>query len=241
MEAQAHPTIEDRLAALDWARVYRDLWARGFARTPALLAANECGALKDGYRDEALFRSRVVMARHRFGEGEYKYFKDPLPEPVRQLRDAGYRHLAPVANAWSEALGAGAPFPARHEDFLALCHAAAQTRPTPLLLRYTEGGFNRLHQDLYGPVHFPLQMVLGLDRPGRDYEGGHFLLVEARPRAQSRAEALRPEQGEAIIFTTRTRPAQGAHGFHRVNVRHGLSTVTRGERHALGIVYHDAV
>jgi uncharacterized protein len=232
--------VAARVDALDWPSIHASLWARGFARAPALLDPAECGALADAYGRDGLFRSRVVMARHQFGEGEYKYFAGPLPGLVRELRRATYRHLAPIANAWSEALDGSAPFPERHEEFLSSCHAQGQTRPTPLLLRYTEGGFNCLHQDLYGPVHFPLQIVIALDRPDLDYEGGHFLLVEGRPRAQSRGEALRPGQGEAIVFTTRTRPAQGARGFRRVNVRHGLSTVTRGRRHALGLVYHDA-
>ena len=239
LETEAAATA-GRVDALDWPSIGASLWARGFAQVPALLDPGECGALADLYDDDGMFRSRVVMARHRFGEGEYKYFRDPLPGLVRELRRATYRHLAPVANAWSEALGGGAPFPECHEDFLSTCHERGQTRPTPLLLRYTEGGFNCLHQDLYGPVFFPLQMVVALDRPDVDYEGGHFLLVESRPRAQSRGEALRPGQGEAILFTTRTRPAQGARGFYQAAVRHGLSTVTRGRRHALGVVYHDA-
>ena len=180
------------------------------------------------------------MARHRFGEGEYQYFANPLPPVVDDLRQRSYRRLAGTANWWHEALGMETMFPAEHRAFIDTCHAQGQTRPTPLLLRYTEGGYNCLHQDVYGPVHFPLQMVVMLSRPDVDYDGGHFLLVETRPRAQSAGEAVRPGQGGAVIFTTRHRPARGARGFYRATMRHGVSTVARGERYTLGIIYHDA-
>lgn len=232
--------IAARVDALGWGALYEALWARGWAKTSPLLSAAECAELTGSYARDALFRSRVIMARHRFGEGEYKYFSDPLPEIVSELRQASYRRLAPLANEWSAALGETPAFPDQHGDFLDVCHAHGQARPTPLMLRYTQGGYNCLHQDLYGRVHFPLQMVVMLDRPGVDYTGGHFVLVETRPRAQSVAEAILPEQGEAVIFTTRTRPVRGARGFYRVTVRHGVSSVTQGERHALGVVYHDA-
>ena len=231
--------MQDRIAALDWNALTESLWSRGWAATGPLLTPDECAALRDSY-DRGLFRSRVVMARHRFGEGEYKYFDRPLPAIVSGLREASYERLAPVASEWNRALDLEVTFPDRHADFIARCRAHGQARPTPLLLRYGQGGYNCLHQDLYGQVHFPLQMVVMLNRPGADYDGGHFLLVENRPRAQSAGEAILPGLGEAVIFTTRTRPVRGSRGFHRVTVRHGVTTVTRGERFTLGIVYHDA-
>ncbi|MEW6320617.1 MAG: 2OG-Fe(II) oxygenase [Acidobacteriota bacterium] len=234
------PSIIARLAALDWPAIDASLWARGFAHTAAVLTPEECAALVALYDDDRRFRSRVVMARHRFGEGEYKYFARPLPDVVQALREHSYPYLAPVASAWAEALGDPARYPATHAEFVAACHAAGQTRPTPLLLRYVEGGYNCLHQDLYGDVYFPLQMVVMLSEPEEDYGGGHFVLVENRPRAQSAAEVLRPRRGEAAIFTTRVRPVRGTRGYYRVGVRHGVTTLTRGARATLGIVYHDA-
>ncbi|MDP2319893.1 MAG: 2OG-Fe(II) oxygenase [Acidobacteriota bacterium] len=232
--------MNDRIAALDWPALAASLWARGWATTGPLLSPAECAALRESYDDNARFRARVVMARHRFGEGEYKYFGRPVPPLVSTLREASYERLAPIAREWNRALGADATFPDSHADFISRCSENGQARPTPLLLRYTTGGYNCLHQDLYGQVHFPLQMVVMLSRPADDYGGGHFLLVENRPRAQSAGEALLPGQGEAVIFTTRTRPVRGARGFYRATVRHGVSTVTAGERFTLGIVYHDA-
>lgn len=232
--------MQDRVAALDWDGIGEALWSRGWATTGPLLTAEECAGLRASFDDERLFRSRVVMARHRFGEGEYKYFDRPVPPLVTALREASYQRLAPIARAWNQALDTDSAFPDSHADFIARCREHGQARPTPLLLRYTAGGYNCLHQDLYGKVHFPLQMVVMLSRPAADYHGGHFLLVENRPRAQSAGEALLPGLGEAVIFTTRTRPVRGARGFHRVTVRHGVSTVTAGERFTLGIVYHDA-
>ncbi len=232
--------MNDRIAALDWPGLTASLWARGWAATGPLLSPAECAALRESYEDDQLFRTRVVMARHRFGEGEYKYFARPVPPLVTALREASYERLAPIAREWNHALGIDGGFPDTHADFIARCHQHGQARPTPLLLRYTEGGYNCLHQDLYGKVHFPLQMVVMLNRPAEDYTGGHFLLVENRPRAQSAGEAILPGLGEAVIFTTRTRPVRGARGFYRVTVRHGVSTVTSGERFTLGIVYHDA-
>ena len=205
-----------------------------------MLSTDQCASVRALY-DHELFRSRVVMARHRFGEGEYKYFARPLPGLVAQLRESTYKQLAIVANEWNAALGAEARFPPEHAAFIDECRRHGQERPTPLMLRYGAGGYNCLHQDLYGAVHFPLQMVVMLSEPDVDYEGGHFLLVENRPRAQSAGEAIRPKRGEAVIFTTRSRPVSGRRGFYRVTVRHGVSTVTSGERFTLGIVYHDAV
>jgi uncharacterized protein len=227
-------------AALDWNAIHHSLWARGWAHTGPLLTSDECGHLRGLYEQESLFRTRVVMARHRFGEGEYKYFDNPLPGLVRHLRESSYGHLAGLAGQWNEALGVKGTYPDRHAEFIDVCHAHHQARPTPLMLRYAEGGYNCLHQDLYGEICFPFQMVVMLSQPGADYEGGSFLLVENRPRAQSAGEALLPALGHGIIFTTRTRPARGVKGFYRATVRHGVSTVTRGDRFTLGIVYHDA-
>lgn len=226
--------------AVDWDGVAASLWQRGWATTGPLLDEDVCTALRDSYADGARFRTRVVMARHRFGEGEYQYFANPLPAVVHDLRRESYARLAPVATAWNQALGVDVAYPTQHEAFIERCREHGQARPTPLLLRYDAGGYNCLHQDLYGAVSFPLQMVVMLSEPGADYDGGHFLLVENRPRAQSAGEALRPRRGEAVIFTTRTRPVRGARGVSRVTVRHGVSTITRGTRYTLGIVYHDA-
>jgi uncharacterized protein len=233
-------TIDDRVAALPWAEIERSLWERGYAWSPGFLSAPECHGVAELYGDPAAFRSRVEMARHRFGEGEYKYFGSPLPPLVADLRAALYPPLALVANRWAEALGAPERFPGSLEGILRSCASAGQTRPTPLVLRYVEGGYNCLHQDVYGDVTFPLQALVPLSRPGVDFTGGEFLLVEQRPRAQSAAEVLTPEQGDLVLFTTRARPARGARGFHRVNVRHGLSRVRSGERYALGVIFHDA-
>jgi hypothetical protein len=234
------PTISARLAQLPWTEIERELWERGYAKTHSLLTGEECRHLVALYPHDALFRSRIDMSRHRFGLGEYKYFARPLPPLVRALRTHAYPHLAPIANRWMEALRSPERYPPRHTALLRLCVAHGQARPTPLLLRYEAGGYNCLHQDLYGAVRFPLQITAFLSRPGPDYTGGEFLLVEQRPRAQSVGEALLPGQGELLIFTTSHRPARGARGHHRVNVRHGLSRVRTGRRYALGIIFHDA-
>jgi hypothetical protein len=233
-------TLDRRLAALDWGALEEALWARGYAETGAVLTAAECAEMSALYDDDARFRARVDMARHRFGEGEYKYLAAPLPPLVSALRVGLYPPLAAIANRWSEALGDAGRYPDALEAFLARCAAHGQTRPTPLLLRYGPGGYNCLHQDLYGDVAFPMQVVVALSRPGADYTGGEFLLVEQRPRAQSAGEAMLPPQGGLVIFTTRTRPARGARGFYRVNVRHGVSRVRSGRRQTLGIIFHDA-
>jgi hypothetical protein len=217
------------------------LWERPYARLGRLLAAAECRELVALWDDERRFRSRVEMERHRFGVGEYKYFARPLPRLVEELRSLGYACLAPIANRWAEALGSRERYPARLADFLARCAAARQKRPTPLLLRYEAGGWNALHQDLYGEVAFPLQLAVFLSQPGRDYEGGSFLLVEQRPRAQSVGEALACDQGEAVVFANRYRPVRGSRGFYRGNVRHGVSRVESGRRYTLGVIFHDAL
>jgi uncharacterized protein len=230
-----------RLRRVPWDEVEATLAERPYARLGRLLTPAECRGLVALYPDERLFRSRVDMERHHFGRGEYKYFARPLPRLVQALRELVYPRLAPLANRWAELLGLPDRYPERLSDFLGLCHAADQTRPTPLLLRYEAGGWNALHQDLYGDVVFPLQLAVFLSRPRRDYDGGAFLLVEQRPRMQSVGEAISAEQGEAIVFTTRYRPALGARGFYRVNVRHGVSRVESGQRLTLGVIFHDAV
>jgi uncharacterized protein len=233
-------TIPRRLTHLDWAAIEQSLWERGYAKTPPVLTPAECAGLVALYPIDTKFRSRIDMVRHRFGVGEYKYFADPLPSLVQLLRTHVYAFLAPVANRWTEALRIPERFPPTLAEFLAHCRERGQTRPTPLLLHYETGGYNCLHQDLYGAVAFPLQLTCFLSRRETDYTGGDFLLVEQRPRAQSRGEAIATEQGEIIIFTTRYRPAAGARGYHRVQVRHGVSTVTSGARYSLGVIFHNA-
>lgn len=225
---------------VDWAAVERDLHAKGFAKLPPILTSAECEALVAMYPDDARFRSRVDMARFRFGVGDYKYFARPLPPIVDALRRDLYPRLAPVANAWQQALGQKRRYPATLDELVTVCARHGQTRPTPLLLHYEAGGYNCLHQDLYGEIAFPLQVTCFLSRRAVDYDGGEFLLVEQRPRAQSRGEALSFEQGEAIVFTTSHRPVQGKRGAYRATVRHGVSTITRGSRYTLGVIFHDA-
>jgi hypothetical protein len=234
-------SIQQRIDSLDWLAAHESLSARGYAVTSPILSPEECRSIVALYGDEARFRNQVIMERHRFGVGDYKYFADPLPTTVSHLRAAAYPHLAPVANAWAAAFGEEKPpFPSQHAAFLKICQQAGQTKPTPLVLHYEAGGFNCLHQDLYGEVAFPLQMVFLLGQPGRDWEGGEFLLVEQQPRAQSKAEVVAANQGQGIIFTTRYRPVKGSRGYYRVNIRHGVSRVHRGTRYTLGIIFHDA-
>jgi len=233
-------TIADRLAKLDWEAIEQSLWEWGYAKTPAILSADECAGLIELYGDDGRFRSRVDMARYRFGIGDYKYFAHPLPPVVADLRAHVYPPLAQIANRWQKALGGRRRYPDDLLGLLAVCRRAGQTKPTPLLLHYEAGGYNCLHQDLYGDVAFPLQITGFLSRRGVDYEGGHFLLVEQRPRAQSRGEAIATEQGELVIFTTRERPACGQRGWHRVTMRHGVSRITSGTRYTLGVIFHDA-
>ena len=229
-----------RVAALDWRALGAELDAQGSAVIPRLLSAPECRALAASYAQDRLFRSRVVMARHGFGRGEYRYFTYPLPEQIASWREALYTRLAPIANAWNERLGFEVRFPGVHAEFLARCHAAGQTRPTPLLLRYEAGDFNCLHQDLYGEHVFPLQVTVLLSQPGADFEGGEFVITEQQPRKQSRVEVLNLRQGDAAIFAVSHRPVEGARGNHRVNLRHGVSRIRSGERHTLGLIFHDA-
>jgi hypothetical protein len=233
-------TIHERVDTLDWEDLGAQLDGRGFAVTAPLLEGRECDALADLF-DGGRFRSTVDMARHRFGDGRYRYFDHPLPGTIAALRSAFYPHLAPIANDWSERLrGEDATFPLEHEELLERCRRAGQERPTPLILRYGEGDWNALHQDLYGDVFFPFQIVTVLSEAGRDFEGGEFVLLEQRPRAQSRAHVLQPPRGAFVIFPTRHRPNAGRSGYHKVGLRHGVSTVTRGSRTALGVIFHDA-
>jgi hypothetical protein len=232
--------LATRLAGLDWTVLERSLWDFGYAKTPPVLTPAECEALIALYADDSRFRSRVDMARYRFGEGDYKYLARPLPTLVEALRSDAYSRLAPLANAWEEALGTAVRYPLDLDGLLALCRRHGQTKPTPLLLHYEAGGYNCLHQDLYGDVAFPLQITAFLSRRGVDYDGGDFLLVEQRPRAQSRGEAIHTEQGELVIFATRHRPVTGSRGWFRTTMRHGVSRITRGSRYTLGIIFHDA-
>jgi uncharacterized protein len=232
--------ISTRVDALDWADLRRRLDDQGHAVTAPVLDDEECEALA-GLFEDGRFRSTIEMARHRFGEGRYRYFDHPLPEPIPALRASFYRHLAPVANDWAALLrGSAATFPLEHDELLEQCRAAGQLRPTPLILRYGEGDWNALHQDLYGDVYFPFQVLTVLARPGVDFEGGEFVLLEQRPRAQSRAHVLQPPRGAFVIFPTRERPNAGRSGHHRVGLRHGVATVRHGERTALGVIFHDA-
>lgn len=233
-------SIEERLARLDWEAIERSLGEWGYARTPPILTPDECGDLVALYSDDHGFRSRVDMARYRFGIGEYKYFVRPLPGVVAALRAHAYPALASIANRWEAVLDGPRRYPADLDGFLRLCAAGGQTKPTPLLLRYEAGGYNCLHQDLYGEVAFPLQMTCALSRRNVDFTGGETLLVEQRPRAQSRGEVVPLEQGEAVIFATRHRPARGSKGYYRATLRHGISRVHSGRRYALGVIFHDA-
>jgi hypothetical protein len=230
-------TLTERVDALDWAALGDELDTQGFAITAPLVDAEECASLAALF-DDGRFRSTIDMARHRFGDGRYRYFDHPLPPAIAELRTALYRHLAPVANRWADLLSGENPtFPAAHDELLDRCRAAGQQRPTPLILRYGEGDWNALHQDLYGDVYFPFQALTVLTD---EHEGGEFVLLEQRPRAQSRAHVLRPPRGAFVLFPTRERPNAGRTGHHRVGMRHGVATVTAGSRTALGVIFHDA-
>jgi hypothetical protein len=232
--------IAGRVKALDWKRVSNDLDAEGSAMIEGLLTREECDALAALYPIDDLFRSRVVMARHGFGRGEYKYFSYPLPDIIARLRTVMYPRLAPVANRWNAAMGIDVRYPEKHADFIARCHDAGQLKPTPLLLQYDAGDYNCLHQDLYGEHVFPLQVTILLSEPERDFAGGEFVLTEQRPRMQSRPEVVPLKQGDAVVFAVNQRPVQGTRGVYRVKLRHGVSRVRSGHRHTAGIIFHDA-
>jgi hypothetical protein len=228
------------LKAFDWRSLAKELDEHGCALTPPLLTPEQCTEISGLYNEVERFRATIDMARYRYGSGQYRYFAHPLPELITELREAFYPHLLPIARAWADRLGRPAPWPDTLAEWLDDCHRAGQTRPTPILLRYREGDWNALHRDLYGDLVFPLQVVIGLDRPGVDHEGGEFLLVEQRPRAQSRGTTTSLPQGHGLIFTTRDRPVRSSGGWSAAPVRHGVSTVRSGLRHTLGLVFHDA-
>ena len=229
------------ITSIDWQRVAEELDSCGAALLPALLDKPECAALIAHYEDAAAFRSRVVMARHGYGRGEYQYFRYPLPAQIASLRAELYAPLAPIANRWYERMNLVPSFPAQHAEFIARCHAAGQLRPTPLLLRYESGDYNHLHQDLYGEHFFPLQIAFLLSAPGQDFSGGEFVLTEQRPRQQSRVEVMPLAQGDAVVFAVNQRPQSGTRGDYRVTMRHGVSRLRSGQRHTLGIIFHDAL
>jgi len=241
MNSLAAIDINHRSASpVDWASVACDLDANGFAIMPKLLSRAECRSVSDTYSEDTHFRSRIVMARHGFGRGEYKYFAYPLPDRIAKLRAELYRDLANIANRWNQNMGIAIRYPASHAIFLDRCHKAGQPRPTPLLLQYVAGDYNCLHQDLYGEHVFPFQVAILLSEPDRDFEGGEFVLIEQCPRRQSRAAVIPLRQGDAVVFAVHHRPVRGARGWYRVNLRHGVSEIRSGSRHTLGIIFHDA-
>ena len=242
MSARAHALkqVQSRFANTDSARLEQEISTNGYAVIPGALDRQECTELRSLYEHTDRFRNRVVMARHNFGQGEYQYFKYPLPPLIDELRHDLYPLLAPVANAWSERLSIDARYPASLDEFLKLCHRAGQTRPTPLLLKYAEGDYNRLHQDLYGATQFPLQATILLSRPGDDFDGGEFVLVESAPRTQSRAEIVPLSEGDMVVFAVNARPVASTRGFKRVALRHGVARVRAGHRMTLGLIFHDA-
>ncbi|WET50508.1 2OG-Fe(II) oxygenase [Chryseobacterium indologenes] len=229
-----------RIENTDWQSITESMHNNGYAVLANLLSNDECNNLSSGYDQPELYRKTVVMARHRFGLGEYKYFNYPLPELLQTLRTHIYTHLAPIANTWFKALNIEVSFPLEHQTFLQQCHSKNQYKATALILKYDEGGFNTLHQDLYGELYFPIQIVLMLSEPEKDFTGGEFILTQQVPRAQSKAIVLRPKKGDILIFTTNFKPEKGTKGYYRVNMKHGVSEVKTGKRYALGIIFHDA-
>jgi hypothetical protein len=238
--AAANVPLAERVAGYDWDAIGAELNAYGCAVLPNLLTTTECRGIAALYPAEKHFRSHIHMARHGFGKGEYRYFKYPLPAPIGELRTALYGRIVPFANAWNERMKVAVRFPAQHGEYLKACHAAGQVRPTPLLLQYAAGDYNCLHQDLYGELAFPLQVAILLSAPGRNFTGGEFVLTERRPRMQSRVEVVPLSQGDGVLFAVHDRPVQGTKGVYRVDLRHGVSRVRTGERHTLGIIFHDA-
>ncbi len=232
--------IESRLSEIDWNSIKASLNEVGFATVPHILSPQQCQTLIENYDDTQAYRKTVVMERYRFGMGEYKYFNYPLPEITQKLRNGIYPHLAPIANEWMRLLKIDTTYPSTLADLHTLCHASGQFKPTPLILKYGPGGYNTLHQDLYGTVYFPIQAVFFLDEPRLDYTGGEFVMTQQTPRAQSKAIVLSPKKGDMLLFTTSFRPVKGTKGYYRVNMKHGVSEVREGQRHTLGIIFHDA-
>lgn len=232
--------IIQKINSIDWHQITEAMHRNGYAHIPGFLPEKECEILKSGYH-QPIYRKTVVMARHRFGLGEYKYFNYPLPELIQTIRTYIYPHLVPIANSWFKALQIDRIFPERHEEFLKQCHHNGQHKATALILKYGKGGFNTLHQDLYGDLYFPIQVVLMLDEPEKDFAGGEFILTQQIPRAQSKAVVLQPKKGDALIFTTNFKPEKGLRGYYRVNMKHGVSEVKEGSRCTLGIIFHDAI
>jgi hypothetical protein len=233
--------IIERLKEKDWDKVGENMHEHGYALIPSLLSKKECEELIGLYSADHLYRKTITMERYRFGRGEYKYFQYPLPDLIRQIRETVYPHLAPIANRWMDLLKIDTTFPSTFKSLHDLCHANNQTKPTILILKYGKGGFNTLHQDLYGDIYFPMQLVIFLNEPGEDYTGGEFVLTEQIPRAQSKAVVLRPNRGDMLLFTTNFRPVKGSKGYYRVNMKHGVSQLYNGQRHTLGIIFHDAL
>ena len=232
--------LTEKIASLDWSGISKEMGENGYAQIDSLLSREQCNELAQGYERSSQFRSRVVMARHGFGRGEYQYYEYPLPSLIQQLRDALYPRLANIANQWNTALGKPATYPPEHHQYQQLCHQAGQTRPTPLLLKYQQGDYNRLHQDLYGELVFPIQAAFLLSEPGRDFTGGEFVLTEQRPRMQSRVSVVPLDQGDAVLFAVNHRPQHGTRGVYRVAMRHGVSPIRSGQRFTLGVIFHDA-
>lgn len=233
-------TVIEKLHSKDWESIAGDLHGKGYAVVTSVLTKKECEQLIAAYNADNTYRKTISMERYRFGQGEYKYFQYPLPALINSIRETVYPYIAPVANKWMEVLNIDKRFPASHPELQALCHAAGQTRPTVLILKYGEGGFNTLHQDLYGEIFFPMQLVLFLNEPGEEYTGGEFVLTEAIPRAQSKANVIQPRRGDMLLFTTNFRPVKGSRGYYRVSMKHGVSPLHSGNRHTLGIILHDA-
>lgn len=234
-------TIEEKIAAADWQQVTENMHDRGYAVLKNILTAEDCAGLISNYQNPDAYRKTVIMERYRFGIGEYKYFNYPLPALIQSIRTTVYPHLAPIANAWMKVLHLDNQYPLLHEEFLTRCEAQQQTKATVLILKYGQGGYNTLHQDLYGVLYFPVQLVLFLNEPGDDYEGGEFVLTQQNPRAQSKAIVLKPRKGDMLLFTTNFRPAKGSKGYYQMKMKHGVSEVQSGERYAVGIIFHDAL
>jgi hypothetical protein len=239
LRRRTKPAVE-RIDEFDWQEIGKELDQQGNAVVQQLLSPEECRAIAGLYPNDDIFRRRVVMGRHGFGRGEYKYFSYPLPNLLSQLRTSAYRHLVPIANRWNKAMGVDVRYPVKHADFIERCHNAGQVRPTPLLLQYGVNDYNCLHQDLYGEHVFPLQLAILLSEPGADFEGGEFIMTEHRPRMQSRPMVVPLRQGDGVVFAVHNRPVQGTRGTYRVNLRHGVSSIRSGHRHTVGIIFHDA-